>query len=448
MFSDAHGLQLTCASQAAANAYDHVIDGYVRNRNDTSQRLKALLTVDGECPMAHIMRGAFTMGAFNSNNMDFIRKCLGDARKYAAHANEREKMHLAALEAWVAGDFDSTMAVWEDIGTRWPRDIFAFRMHHFLGFWLGRPEAMLSHAERVLPHWTFDLPGVATVHACRAFAHEECGSYVIAEHAGRTAIGIDPGDIWATHAIAHTYEMQGRGREGLALLGSLQHLWDGGNNLLHHLWWHQALFHYDGGEFDAVLDLFDQRFRKLDSELTMQMPDLYIDVQNAVSMLYRLELAGVATGERWCELADKAEKRGGDCSNAFTLPHWMLALVRMERFDAASRLIEEAKAFATSAHPSQARAIRQAAIPVCEAILKDGRGDARSALDLMRPALGTLHLLGGSHAQQDLLELVFAGFAERAASSADKRLILERVRAKRPAPPEVRTAWKDFSLQG
>ena len=57
-------------------------------------------------------------------------------------------------------------------------------------------------------------------------------------------------------------------------------------------------------------------------------------------------------------------------------------------------------------------------------------------------------VLASARGQQDLLELVFAGFAERAASSADKRLILERVRAKRPAPPEVRTAWKDFSLQG
>ncbi|MGE3248185.1 MAG: hypothetical protein AB7J19_17840, partial [Beijerinckiaceae bacterium] len=343
MYRDALGLEMTCASQAAAEAYDHVVDGYTRNRNDTSQRLKALLAVDPECVMAHVMRGYFTMGAFNAGNAGFIQKCLADAQKFAASATAREQAHVAALEAWARGDTDRTMAIWEEIGAAWPRDLLAFRLHHFLGFWLGRPEAMMAHAERVAPNWNRLLPGVATIHACRAFAHEECGSYTIAEYAGRTAIDIDPGDIWATHAIAHTYEMQGRRDEGLVLLAALERHWDGGNNLLHHLWWHRALFHYDRGEFDAVLDLYDHKFRKLDSELTMQMPDLYIDVQNAVSMLYRLEMAEHFTGSRWDELADKAEKRGGDCSNAFTLPHWMLALVRTERFAAAERLLQEAE---------------------------------------------------------------------------------------------------------
>ena len=111
MFQDAHGLDLTCASDDAAKAFDHVIEGYLRNRNDVSQRLKALLTADPECPLAHVMRGAFSMGAFNAGNMDFIRKCLADAKRFSTHANARERAHIAALEHWTSGDFDATMAL-------------------------------------------------------------------------------------------------------------------------------------------------------------------------------------------------------------------------------------------------------------------------------------------------------------------------------------------------
>ncbi len=444
MFKDAQGLHLTCASEAAARAFDHVVEGYILNRNDTSQRLKGLLAEDPECALAHVMRGAFTMGAFNTGNMEFIYKCLGAAQKHSARASAREQAHVQALELWVSGDFDGTMGAWEQLGLQYPHDILAFRLHHFLGFWLGRPAAMMANVERVLPHWNSGLPGFGTVNACRSFAHEESGSYVIAEHSGQLAVEIDPGDIWATHAIAHTYEMQGRRSEALALLNRLEANWEGGNNLLHHLWWHQALFHYDRREFDAVLDLYDRKFRNLDSALTRQMPDLYIDVQNAVSMLYRLERAGIDGGDRWEELADKAAARKGDGSNPFTLPHWMLALTRVARFDDTKALLDGARAFADRAHRVQAAPLLRAAIPVCEAILLDAQGKTRQALDTIRPALGAMHTLGGSHAQQDLLERVFADMAIRAEARADLEMILQRVRAKRPAPLEGRTAWKNL----
>ncbi|MFX7849954.1 hypothetical protein ABTK11_22865, partial [Acinetobacter baumannii] len=75
-----------------------------------------------------------------------------------------------------------------------------------------------------------------------------------------------------------------------------------------------------------VLELYDQGFRNLASPIVEMQPDLYIDVQNAASMLFRLELLDVDVGDRWIELADKAEGRIGDCLNTFTLPHWMMAL--------------------------------------------------------------------------------------------------------------------------
>ena len=47
----------------------------------------------------------------------------------------------------------------------------------------------------------------------------------------------------------------------------------------------------------------------------------------------------------------------------------------------------------------------------------------------MRPIVGDMYLLGGSHAQQDVLEQLFLDPAMKADSAGDIRLMLERVSA-------------------
>jgi hypothetical protein len=62
---------------------------------------------------------------------------------------------------------------------------------------------MVASVERVIPAWSEDVPGYSTILACRCFAQEEAGNYLGAEPAGRRAIELDPGDLWAAHAVAH-----------------------------------------------------------------------------------------------------------------------------------------------------------------------------------------------------------------------------------------------------
>jgi hypothetical protein len=194
---------------------------------------------------------------------------------------------------------------------------------------------------------------------------------------------------------------------------------------LHHLWWHRALFHLERREFDAVLALYDTRFRNLSAPLTQAQPDLYIDVQNAASMLFRLERLGIGVGGRWSEIADKAEARIGDCLSAFTLPHWMMALAADGRDASAARMLDGMRAFAADEGTVQ-RIVGEVGLPVCEAVLAHGRGDYTRALDAMRPVLGDMHRLGGSHAQQDVLMQLFLDAAVQADCADDVRLILRQ----------------------
>ena len=440
MATDAQGLALTAASEAAARAYDHVIEGYLRYRADAGQRLKALLDLDAGMPMAQVLKGAFALLAFNRAMLPRAREAADAAARLAG--NDRERAHAAALALWAEGEMDRALAAWEAIMAAHPHDILAFRLHHFCAFWLGRAGRMLRAVESVGPHWSAAIPGYGSILACRCFAHEECGNYQVAEEAGREAVALDPADLWATHGVAHILEMQGRRGEGIAWLAALEAHWEGGSNLIHHLWWHRALYHLERGEHAEVLALYDRRFRNLRSPLTEAMPDLYIDVQNAASMLFRLERQGVDVGDRWVELADKAEARIGDCLSAFTLPHWMMALAATGRFQAAARMLEAMRE-AAAGPGTIAPILREAAIPVCEAVLAHARGDFAGAVAAMRPALGVMHRMGGSHAQQDVLEQLFLDAAMKAGAEEDARMLLERVAGRHPVPPERRAGYAE-----
>jgi tetratricopeptide (TPR) repeat protein len=438
MPTDAQGLPITAASAAAGAAYDHAIEGYLKYRADGGQRLKALLTLDAEMPMGQVLKGAFAMLAYNAAHVPRARDAAAAAARLAG--TDRERAHAAALALWADGDLDGALAAWEAILAAHPHDILAFRLHHFSAFWLGRAGAMLRTVEAVAPRWSAAIPGYGSILACRCFAQEEAGNYLVAEDAGRAAVALDPADLWATHGVAHILEMQGRRGEGIAWLKALEPHWEGGSNLLHHLWWHRGLYHIERGEHDEVLALYDRGFRNTDSALFQAMPDLYIDVQNAASMLFRLQRQGVDVGDRWVELADKAEARIGDCLSTFTLPHWMMALAATGRTQAAARMLDAMRDAATQPG-TIAPILRDSAIPVCEAVLAHAQGDHARAVEVMRPAIGVMHRMGGSHAQQDVLEQLFLDAAMKAGATQDARLLLERVAGRHPVPPERRAGY-------
>ncbi len=440
MFQDAHGLEVTAQSAAAVEAFDHTLTGYLRYSSDTPQRMTAVFDIDPEFGLAHCLKGYFAMLGYKQSAVPVAEAAAADAARLTERATPRERAHVAALRRWIEGEPDRAAEIWEQILAEHPRDILAFRLAHFVNFWLGRPDVMLASVIGVERHWGDTLPGYNAILGCRCFAHEECGHYVEAEAAGRAAIDRDPGDLWAAHGVAHVLEMQGRRGEGIAWIESLRGNWEDANNLRHHLWWHAAMFHMERGETDRILALYDGEFRNLASRLTEALADLYIDVQNAASMLFRLQRHGVNVGDRWVELADRAEARIGDCLSAFTLPHWMMALAATDRHAAAHRMLQAMRDFA-QAPGVTASLVARYALPICEAVLAHARGEFAQAVEVMRPALGGMYRLGGSHAQQDVLEQLYLNSAMQAGLLDDARLLLERVAGRHPLPPQRRIGY-------
>ena len=87
------------------------------------------------------------------------------------------------------------------------------------------------------------------------------------------------------------------------------------------------------------------------------------------------------------------------------------------------------------------------ALPLCEAVLANREGRHGDALKVMRPIIGDMYLLGGSHAQQDVLEQLFLDSALKADSAGDARLMLERVAGRHPVAPARRVGYAEAAAR-
>lgn len=430
MFRDQHGLEMTAASEQAVAQYNRMMLHYLGIRADTGDRLKDVFDADPEMLMAHCAKGNF-MKLFCTPPLERkAEESLEAAKKLmAVGATEREKQHVAALDAWCRGDISGATDVWEAILLDYPTDVLAMRLVHFTHFYLGDSAAMRDSVARSLPYWHADMPAYGFVQGLNAFGLEETGNYTAAEKAGRRAVEINAKDIWATHAVAHVMEMQGRHRDGIAWLDGLSGNWDGCNNFRYHTWWHKCLFHLELEQFDVILDLYDSEVRADTTSAD------YLDMSNAIALLWRLEEAGADIGDRWVELADKAEDKIHDHIFAFHDAHYMMALAADGRSGKISEMLESLDGAAASEETTEGPIFHDVGRPLCQAVAAFGAGEYSRVVALLAPVRRQVYRVGGSHAQRDLFFRLLAVAALRSRQHRLARALLAERNALNPSSP-------------
>src|SRR5205085_11108137 len=135
MSQDIHGLPLSTSSREAANAFNDTVVGYLKYRFDTPEQIKRTLAADPQFALAHCLKGYFAMLAYKEGHVVVARDAARTARGLGATATSRERAHVAALGAWVEGDIERTIAIWEEILAAHPADVLALRLAHFTNFW-------------------------------------------------------------------------------------------------------------------------------------------------------------------------------------------------------------------------------------------------------------------------------------------------------------------------
>jgi tetratricopeptide (TPR) repeat protein len=426
MLTDCRGLPVTASGGEAVRHHDAAVASYLRFRSDTGEHLKQALAADPDFALGQTTRGYFMMLFETRPFHERARKALAaaDAALAKRDASPRERAHVDALRAWAGGDLAGAVRRWDAILLDHPRDALALKLAQYGLFYLGESEGMRDSLARAWHGWDEGVPGYSHVLGSYAFALEESGDYAAAERAGKRAVELDEADVWAAHAVAHVMEMQGRQREGIAWVSSLERNWAECHNFVFHILWHRALFHHDLGEYDRVLELYDGEVRKESTEE-------YLDITNAVALLWRLELAGVEVGSRWQELAERSAAHLGDHMLVFADVHYAMALAAVDR-DGAARMLQSSRRFAAEGAGTEAAIMRDVGIALAEAMLAWRNGDAGRAVDLLWPVRDRIRRIGGSHAQRDVFDQTLLTAALRAGRLPLARALVSERLEKRP----------------
>jgi hypothetical protein len=232
--------------------------------------------------------------------------------------------------------------------------------------------------------------------------------------------------------------MQGRQREGIEWVTQLDRNWGDCHNFVFHILWHRALFHFDLEEYDRVLDFYDREVRK-------EQTDDYLDITNAVALLWRLELVGVDVGDRWQELAERSAAHVGDHMLVFADVHYAMALAAADR-PGAARMLDSARRFATEDRGTEAAVMRDVGLALAQAGLAWRDADFGRVVDLIWPVRSRIRGIGGSHAQRDIFEQTLLAAAIKAGRlPLAHALVSERLQRR---PTSLWTKRMESSLSG
>ncbi|MBZ9851138.1 tetratricopeptide repeat protein [Mesorhizobium sp. CA14] len=422
---DAFGLTYSGATEAGFSSYARAVHELQCFIGDPVGSIDRAIADDPTFVMAHVFKGYLFGLATERDAMAVARSSHQAALPLAATA--REQAHVAALGHLAEGRWHEAARILEDIAIDNPRDALALQVGHQIDFFTGNARMLRDRIGRALPAWQKGMPGYHAILGMQAFGLEEMGDYARAESLGREAIEIEPRDGWAQHAVAHVMEMQSRQRDGIAWMRANPDAWSTDSFLKIHNWWHLALFHYDLGETNEVLKLYDGPIYGDRSTLALNMVD-------ASAILWRLTLGGVDVGDRWATLAANWMPKAAAGNYAFNDAHAMMAFAGAG-LEAPAKTLIETQREAMRGSDDNAAFTRDVGHPLTLAIKAFGEGNYGEAARLIRPIRSIAHRFGGSHAQRDVIDLTLIEAALRAGDTALARALTAERRLARPDSP-------------
>lgn len=404
--------------------FDRAVDLLLPYDLDLLEAAEHLATDDADVPMAQAFLAYLGLMSTDVPDLEGAR-AAADALD-TLPKNERELAHASAIRAWLDGRWRDAAGILDALLVRWPTDMLALVMGHLLDFYTGDAQNLRDRVGRSLPSFDPDDPRTAFALGLQAFGLEEAGHYGAAEAAGLAALEQHPRDVWATHAVIHCYEMQGKVDTGIAFMQSREADWGSSNLFTVHLWWHRALYLIEAGRYDDVLAVYDSEVHHDGST------GVSLELLDASALLWRLTLDGIDSGDRYRRLATAWEGQLSDQPwYAFNDFHGVIALCGAGRLDDARRVIGRLeRSVGSEANPSGTRQamIAEVGLPASRSILAFTEGRHDDVVEDLLPRRRRFHHFGGSHAQRDLLQrtltesAISAGQLDLARALLDERL--------------------------
>lgn len=429
---DRHGLAQT-GTPDGVDLFDRAVSDWTHYAPTMLESPQEAYDADPDAPMVNVLR------AYQSLMTTERRDLAAGRREVAGYLDRqpldrmlpREQAHFAVVEALGREDLHGASRLCREISRRWPRDLLALFFGHGLDFFTGDALALRDRVSEALPAWSEHDGAYGVLLGMQAFGREEAGDYAGAEESGLRALELDPHDVWAVHAVAHTYEMQARFGDGIRFYDERARHWAADNYLSVHNWWHYALYNLEAGNLDAVRRIYDERVY-LESARTVA-----IKMCDASALLWRMYLDGHEERARFAALADTWRALVDEPCYAFNDMHAVMAFVGAGDFDAAEELVFDRDRYLATPRPgvSNYAMTTRIGLPVCRALIAFGRGDHCRAVELLMPIRYNLCEFGGSHAQRDAVLRTLVEAALRGSRCADADLLLRERLAVKPGSP-------------
>jgi tetratricopeptide (TPR) repeat protein len=406
--------------------YDRAVDLLLRYHPDVLGAAEELASDHATLPMSQAFLGYLSLMSTDIPDLEAARDAATTLG--ALDLNEREAAHAAAVTAWVDGNWHEAASVLDRLLIEWPTDVLALVMGHLLDFFTGDARNLRDRIGRSLPSFDAAEPRAAFVKGMQAFGLEECGDYARAEAAGLEALDRHPDDVWALHAVVHTYEMRGLVDQGIAFMRGRQDDWGSGNLFTVHNWWHLALYLLEAGRYDDALAIYDAQVHN------DQSGGVSLEMLDASALLWRVTLDEHDTGDRYPKLARAWEGQLFDEPwYVFNDLHAVVALCGAGRIDDARAIVDHLEGYVASGdvEPGTNRAMTaDVGLPASRAIVAFAEDRYDDVVDELFPIRTRFHHFGGSHAQRDLLQrtlteaAIRSGQLDLARALVDERLSL------------------------
>ena len=397
--TDSLGNTSSATSSTAVTHLEQALDCFLHFRGAMPQELQHTLESDPNNALAWALKAY--LGVLGTEPLDAqaARAAFGTFQ-VPPNILPRERGHLAAAKALLGGDFLQAGQILEEITIAHPRDLLALAVGHQIDFFTGNSRMLRDRPAQAISAWSPVDKNYANVLGMLAFGMEEMNQHERAFELGFEAVERNPHDVWALHAVGHTFEETGKFLDGMKYYDARASDWTQGNYFIIHNWWHYALFALEAGEIARVLEIFDAAL------LNDSNGGLALQLLDASALLWRLRLEGHREQERFSRLAAKWLHRLEPAFYAFNDMHAVMALVGAGWENHAEALIASRERWLETKPPStvnNASNTREIGLPICKAILAFERGQFEIVIALLYPIRRRIHEFGGSHAQRDVV---------------------------------------------
>ena len=419
-FHDRWGSTVFASDHVAVGLFDEAVDHLVSMSGDPGAATEQVVGYDPELLLARALQAYLALYSTAATGFESARSLVADLDPWVVGGGERELLHLLAAQSWADGEWERAAHYLERALLHDPNDLLALKVVQDLAFFLGDRNGLKDVVERVRKVWLPERVGYGYVCGMYAFGLEENGLYEAAHEQTTMALEENRCDVWAIHAQAHVFEMQGEPRSGVAFLDHTEEDWSRSYFAVHN-WWHRALYHLELGEFEEVLALYDGAIRGTRSSE-------WLDLVDAASLLWRLHLYGVNIANRAKLLSEDIEGVVRESVYVFNDWHAVMATGLAGNRQLSDELILAAR---DARGGTNGRVIAEAGLDLLEGFAAFAAGDPEGAFQRLIEVRPKAQVVGGSNAQRDVIELTLIAAAARSGDGAvADGLVKERLERK------------------